>query len=82
MAGCKLVIHQHLDKTLTLTVGTRRVGHYTAQGVLLRPKNHPAPKAVEKTCGGKVKKPTFPPHLQIPQDTRDSHFPTASTTAG
>ena len=49
MAGCKVVIHQHLDTTLTLTVATRRVGHYTAQGVLLMPKNNPASKAVEKT---------------------------------
>jgi len=38
--------------------------------------------AVEKTRGGKVKKPTFPPRLEIPQTLRDSHFPTASATAG
>jgi transposase len=56
MAGCKVVIHQHPDTTLTLTVGPRRVGNYTAKGVLLMPKNNPAPKAVEKTCGGKVKR--------------------------
>jgi len=35
MAGCKVVIHQHLDTTPTLTVGTRSVGNYNAQGVLL-----------------------------------------------
>ena len=38
--------------------------------------------AVEKTRGGKVKKTTFPPRLEIPQTPRDSHFPTASATAG
>ena len=38
--------------------------------------------AVEKTRGGKVKEPTFPPRLEIPQTPRDSHFPTASATAG
>jgi hypothetical protein len=38
--------------------------------------------AVEKTRDGKVKKPTFPPRLEIPQTPRDSHFPTASATAG
>jgi hypothetical protein len=38
--------------------------------------------AVEKTRDGKVKNPTFPPRLEIPQTPRDSHFPTASATAG
>jgi hypothetical protein len=33
-----------------------------------------ARRAVEKTRGGKVKKPTFPPRLEIPQTPRDSHF--------
>jgi hypothetical protein len=82
MAGCKVIIHEHLDATLTLIIGTRRVGHYTAQGRLLVPTTNRPKKAVEKTRGGKVKKPTFPPRLQIPQRARDSHFPTASTVAG
>ena len=38
-----------------------------------------AANAVEKTRRGKVPKPTFPPRLEIPQSTRDSHFPTAPT---
>ena len=33
-----------------------------------------AAKAVEKTLRGKVQKQTFPPRLEIPQKTRDSHF--------
>ena len=37
--------------------------------------------AVEKTRSGKVQNQTFPPRLEIPQRTRDSHFPTA-TAAG
>jgi hypothetical protein len=82
MAGCKVIIHQHLDTTLTLTIGGHRVGHYSAQGKLLTPLTKKQVKAVEKTYGGKVKKTTFPPHLQIPQTTRDSHFPTASTATG
>lgn len=81
MAGCKVIIHQHLDATLTLTIGGHRVGHYSAQGKLLTPLTKKQIKAVEKTGGGKVRKPTFPPPLQIPHTTRDSHFPTASTTA-
>jgi hypothetical protein len=80
MAGCKVIIHQHLDQTLTLTVAGHRVGHYSAQGKLLTPLTKKQVKAVEKTLKGKVQKQTFPFNLQIPQNTRDSHFPTASTT--
>ena len=81
MAGCKVIIHQHLDQTLTLTIAGHRVGHYSAQGKLLTPLTKKQVKAVEKTLRGKVPRQTFPLNLQIPQTTRDSHFPTASTTA-
>ena len=80
MAGCKVIIHQHLDATLTLTIGGHCVGHYSAQAELLTPLTKKQAKAVEKTHGAKVKKPTFTPRLQIPQKTRDSHFTTATTT--
>jgi hypothetical protein len=80
LAGCKAIIHQHLDMTLTLMIAGHRIGHYSAEGNLLTPLSKKQIKAVEKTWSGKVKKQTFPPHLQIPQRTRDSHFPTASTT--
>ena len=79
MAGCKVIIHQHLDTTLTLMIAGHRVGQYSAQGKLLTPLTKKQIKAVEKTLKGKVKKPTFPFNLQIPQNTRDSHFPTAPT---
>jgi hypothetical protein len=75
-----VIIHQHLDTTLTLMITGHHVGHYSADGKLLTPLTKKQIKAVEKTHGGKVKKTTFPPRLQIPQRTRDSHFPTASTT--
>ena len=38
-------------------------------------------RAVEKPLRGKVQ-PTFPLRLEIPQRARDSHFPTATATAG
>src|ERR1035438_3850425 len=82
MAGCKVIVNQHLDRTITLTIGTRRLGHYSAEGKLLTPITKLQAEAVEKTRGGKVQKQTFPPRLQIPQKTRDSHFPTASTVTG
>jgi hypothetical protein len=59
-----------------------RVGRFNAQGEALTQAIAPAQRAVEKTRGGKVKKPTFPPRLEIPQSARDSHFPTAPATAG
>src|ERR1035437_9958191 len=80
MDGCKMIVNQDLDATITLTIGTRRVGHYSAQGKLLTPITKQQAETMEKTRYGKVQKPTFPPRLQIPHKPRDSHFPTASTT--
>src|ERR1700686_5062625 len=82
LAGCNAMVHQHLDGTLSLTHGPHRLGRYTAQGTALEEHKAPARRAVEKTRGGKVIKPTFPPRLEIPQTARDSHFPTAPTAAG
>ena len=82
LAGCTVTVHQHLDGNLTLTHGPHRLGHYTAQGSSLNESHAPPAKAVEKTRGGKVKRTTFPPRLEIPPSTRDSHFPTATTAAG
>ena len=74
-----MIIHQHLDQTLTLMIAGHRVGHYSAEGKLLTPLTKKQIKAVEKTLKEKVTKQTSPLNLQIPQTTRDSHFPTAST---
>jgi transposase len=77
LAGCQVVVHQHLDGTLSLTHGPHCLGRYTAQGTTLATTKPRGPRAVEKTLAGKVKKPTFPSSLEIPQTTRDSHFTTA-----
>ncbi|HZZ17687.1 MAG TPA: ISNCY family transposase [Candidatus Sulfotelmatobacter sp.] len=82
LAGCQVVVHQHLDGTLSITHGPHGLGRYTSQGATLETTKMPARRAVEKPLGGKVKKPTFPPSLEIPQSPRDSHFPTAPTAAG
>jgi hypothetical protein len=79
LAGCNVLVHQHLDGTLSMTHGPRRLGHYTSQGTAIS--ESAKTQAVEKTLRGKVKKTTFPPRLEIPQTTRDSHFPTAATAA-
>ncbi|MGH7077909.1 MAG: ISNCY family transposase [Acetobacteraceae bacterium] len=77
LAGCTVIVHRHLDGTLSMTHGPRPLGRYTDQGQPIG--KTPAAPAVEKTHGGKVPKTTFPPPLEIPQSTRDSHFPTAAT---
>jgi transposase len=82
LAGCQVTVHQHLDGTLSLTHGPHLLGRYTAEGAAQSTANLSARRAVEKPRGGKVIKPTFPPRLEIPHTPRDSHFPTAPTTAG
>jgi len=37
LAGCKTIIHQHLDTSLTLMTAGHRIGHYSAEGKLLTP---------------------------------------------
>src|SRR6266853_6042510 len=81
LAGCTVTVHQHLDGSISLTHGPHRLGRYNAQGETWAADKKPARRAVEKTRGGKVQKPTFPPRLEIPQTARDSHFPTAPATA-
>ena len=81
LAGCSVLVHQHLDGTFTITYGPQRLGHYSAQGVSLENAKIGGRRAVEKPRGGKVEKQTFPPRLEIPHNARDSHFPTASAAA-
>jgi transposase len=73
LAGCQVMVHQHLDGTLSLTHGPHLLGRYTAEGAAQDAKQMPARPAVEKPRGGKVIKPTFPPRLEIPQTARDYH---------
>jgi transposase len=82
LAGCAVTVHQHLDGTLSLSYGPHSLGRYDEQGVPMSHAKRAAGGAVEKPRGGKVKKPTFPPRLEIPQSARDSHFPTAPAAAG
>src|SRR5579864_2911066 len=82
LAGCSVTVHQHLDATFTITHGPQHLGRYSAEGVLMENEKIGARGAVEKTPGGKVKKPTFPPCLEITHTPRESHFPTASAAAG
>ena len=82
LAGCAVTVLQHLDGTLSLSYGPHSLGRYDERGVPMSPAKLAVERAVEKPRGGKVKKPTFPPRLEIPQSARDSHFPTAPAAAG
>jgi hypothetical protein len=73
LAGCNVIVHQHLDGTLSIGYGPHRLGQYNSRG---EPLTH---TAVEKTQAGKVPKPTFPACLEIPPRARDLHSSTATT---
>ena len=66
LAGCKAIIHQHLDTTLTLMIAGHRIGHYSAEGKLLTPLSKKQIKAVEKTLRWKSQKADFPTPLANP----------------
>src|SRR5580692_4177875 len=60
LAGCTVIVHQHLDGTLSLSYGPHSFGRYDERGVAIVNPKIATGKAVEKPRGGKVKKPTFP----------------------
>jgi transposase len=82
LAGSTVVIHEHLDGTISIRFGPHVVGRFEASGTAI---------GKTKECGGKggsmeagqnqnpVSTVSHTP-LEIPQKTRDSHFPTPSTT--
>jgi transposase len=82
LAGCTVTVCEHLDGLWSIRYGPHVVGRYNAQGwpwLCEDPPNRRG-KAVEKPHRGNPKA-GFPPRLGIPQKTRDSHFPTATTAA-
>ena len=66
LAGCRVTVYEHLDRTLSIGYGPHRVGRYTAAGVPLEEKQSRLRRAVEKTVAAQPWK-----------SLRDSHFPTA-----
>jgi hypothetical protein len=81
LAGCTVIAHQHLDGSLSLSYGPHCLGRYDERGGPILNRKLASGKAMEKTRGEKVQKPTFPPRLEIPPSARDSHFPSASAAA-
>jgi transposase len=79
LAGCTVTVHQHLNGNLSISYGPHVLGRYRSDGTLLV--KAVAMRDVEKTRVGKNQKQAFPTRLEIPPKGRDSHFPTATTTA-
>ena len=71
LAGCNVMVHQHLDGTITLTYGPHRLGHYTAAGRLIPSRKTTTTRSMEKTAAS------------LPwKSLRDSHFSTLPAATG
>jgi len=66
LAGCTVTVHEHLDGTLSVRYGPHLIGRFAANGAALEAEKTKTPKG----CG----------KVEISPTTRDSHFPTATTT--
>ena len=81
LVGCRVVVHQHLDGTLSVRYGPHLLGRFNREGIPLLEPQLRRRRAVQKTRSGKPKG-GFPLRLEIPQRTRDFHFRTAPATTG
>jgi len=85
LAGSTVTIHEHLDETVSIRFGPHVVGRYDSDGDKLSP----APVPERRGKGGSMEagenqKQVFTGShtpLEISPKPRDSHFPTAPTTA-
>lgn len=83
LAGCTVTIHEHLDGTVSIRYGPHIVGRYTATGEPRLSSANRTPQSrgkggpVETVGNQKTVSHRSPRPLEIPQQRRDSHFPTA-----
>jgi transposase len=85
LAGCTVTVHQHLDATISIRYGPHVVGQYDRKGERLtgtRAEKRRG-KGGSMEAGENQKAVSTGSHtpLEISQKARDSHFPTAPTTA-
>jgi len=85
LAGSTVTIHEHLDDTVSIRYGPHVVGRYSSTGETLvsaTPKERGG-KGGSMEAGENQKQVSTGSHtpLEISPKTRDSHFPTAPTTA-
>jgi transposase len=84
LAGTTVTIHEHLDETVSIRFGPHVVGRYDREGVKLTGST----TAKRRGKGGSMQAGEnqeqvltgFHTPLEIPQEQRASHFPTAPTT--
>ncbi len=81
LAGCSVMVHQHLDGAISLTHGPHRLGRYSAQGVALNANKNEAATAMEKRAVEKSKNRLFPA-LGNPAQSAGFPLPTATTATG
>ena len=68
LTGCQVIVHRHLDESLSITHGPHLVARYTASGEPWEKSKNVAAGAVEKKWGGKVPKADFPTPLGNPAE--------------
>jgi len=84
LAGSTVTIHEHLDGVVSIRYGPHLVGQFSADGTPTQKlQSKRRGKDAGMQAGGNHKPvPTVShPRLEISQTARDSHFPTAPTTA-
>jgi transposase len=85
LAGSTVTIHEHLDETVSIRYGPHVVGRYDRSGEKLSPviATERRGKGGSMGAGENQKQVSTGSHtpLEISPKTRDSHFPTAPTTA-
>jgi transposase len=86
LAGSTVTIYEHLDATVSIRYGPHLIGRYDSQGVKLshvkgQPERGGKDGSVEAGENQRQVSTGSPTPLEITQTARDSHFPTAPTTA-
>lgn len=84
LAGSTVTIHEHLDETVSIRFGPHVVGRYSSTGEkLINPSKERGGKGGSLEAGENQKQVFTDSHtpLEISPKARDSHFPTAPTTA-
>jgi transposase len=83
LAGSTVILHEHLDHTISIRFGPHVVGRFEANGTAIPKTKECRGKGGSVEAGQNQKQVFAASHtpLEIPQKTRDSHFPPASTAA-
>jgi transposase len=84
LAGCTVTVHEHLDERISVRYGPHVVGRFAPDGTVVRSADRKrGGKGGSMEAGENQKQVSSGSHtpLEISPKPRDSHFPTAPTTA-